>query len=288
MIDRSSGKEQAEWICRDRKLSYSDRTLVMGILNVTPDSFSDGGQFYTPELALRHALEMEKEGADIIDIGAESTRPGSEIISTDEELSRLIPALKLICENVKIPVSVDTYKSKTAEEALKFGASIVNDVWGLQKDPAMAQVVARYRAGVVLMANYTDPSIYKRAGSIEEDCVAFWKKSAQIAESAGIEPGAILYDPGIGFGTDTEESLKILTKTESWKEQGYPVLIGASRKRFVGATLGGVPVEERDAATLSTSIYCAQNKVACVRVHNVLATTHGLTMWYAMKGAERG
>ena len=278
----------AEWICRDRKIPYGERTLVMGILNVTPDSFSDGGQFYTPELALRHALEMEADGADIIDIGAESTRPGSEIVSTDEELSRLIPALKLICERVKIPVSVDTYKSKTAEEALKFGASIVNDVWGLQKDPEMASVVAKYKAGLVLMANYTDPSIFAREGSIEDDCMSFWKKSIAIAEKTGIDPSTILYDPGIGFGTDTDESLKILTKISSWKDQGYPVLIGASRKRFVGATLGGVPVEERDAATLATSIYCAQQKAACVRVHNVPATVHGFKMWYAMKGAERG
>ena len=243
---------QKIWNMRDRSVSYQERTLVMGILNVTPDSFSDGGIFYTPEEALRGALILEEDGADILDIGAESTRPGSERISADEELSRLIPALKIISERIRIPISVDTYKSKTAYEALNYGASIINDVWGLQKDPQMAEVVAEKKAGVVIMANYTDPAIFERKSDIISDCLRFF------------------------------ESLEILRSVPLMQEKGFPILIGHSRKRFIGETLQGVPADQRDAATVAVSLYCSRNQAACVRVHNVFDTVTAMKMQAAL------
>lgn len=271
------------WKCKDNVLSYQARMLVMGILNVTPDSFSDGGLFYSPEEALRCAQMLEADGADVLDIGAESTRPGSEPISPDQELSRLIPALKLISDKVNIPISVDTYHSKTAREALRFGASIINDIWGLQKDPQMAQVVAENKAGVVIMANYTDPMLLKRSGNILEDCLNYFEESRKIAESAGIEPSQILYDPGIGFGTNTEESKILIRSIPTFQAQGYPILIGHSRKRFIGEILGGMPVESRDAATTAVSLYCARQHAACVRVHNVKDSVTACIMQRALE-----
>ena len=265
------------WNCKGLELDYS-RLLVMGILNVTPDSFSDGGMFYTPDHAVLRARDLEKDGADILDIGAESTRPGSEAISADEELSRLIPALDLISQNVKIPISVDTYKSKTAREALKFGASIVNDVWGLQYDPAMAEVVAESGAGVVVMANYTDPKRFSREGNIVDDCLRFFETSWKIADSAGIGRSKILIDPGIGFGTDTKEAIELLQAIPRIQKEGYPLLIGPSRKRFIGEVLGGVPAQERDAATASVAVYVRAKNAACIRVHNVFETVSALRM----------
>lgn len=290
MAISSWNKETARiWKCRDTEISYAAKTLVMGILNVTPDSFSDGGMFYTPEEALRRAVLLEEDGADLIDIGAESTRPGSEAISADQELSRLIPALKIIGERVKIPVSVDTYKSKTAREALKFGASIINDVWGLQKDPEMADVIAEQKAGCVIMANYTDPRIFQRSqDGIVNDCLRYFDQSAQIAMRAGIEPSSILFDPGIGFGTDTNESLALLRAFPSMQEKGFPILIGHSRKRFIGEVLGGLPTEEREIGTLAVSYFCTQHQAACIRVHDVKDTVSAFHMKAILEEDERG
>ena len=276
------------WTIRNGSLSYKDRILLMGILNVTPDSFSDGGNFYTPEHALLRAKELVEDGADLLDIGAESTRPGSEMISADEELSRLIPALKIIRDAVDLPISIDTYKSKTAREALKFGADIINDVWGLLYDPEMAEVVAEYKAGVVIMANYTNEKIFRREGGIVDDCLRYFEKSAAVAEKAGIAKDTILFDPGIGFGTDTKEALELLAAIPMIQEKGYPLLIGPSRKRFVGEILNGVPADQRDAGTAAVSIFCQEKKAACVRVHNVFESCTALKMYLAMKGAENG
>jgi len=275
---------KTSWTVKGKTLGFKDRPLVMGILNVTMDSFSDGGNFFTPELALRRAIEMEKEGADIIDIGAESTRPGAEKISADEELSRLIPALKLISENVSIPISVDTYKSKTAKEALAFGASIINDVWGLMYDPDMAKVVSEAGAGLVLMANYTDPGKFERKGNILESCEAYFETALPRALEAGIPLSSILFDPGIGFGTETDESIELARSVPFFLKRGYPMLIGASRKRFVGATLGGVPVEDRDAGTIAVSLFNTRDGAAAVRVHDVKGTVQAIRMWTALEG----
>jgi len=278
----------SSWKCRDLTLNYGEKMLVMGILNVTPDSFSDGGRFYTPEHAVIRARELCEDGADLLDVGAESTRPGSEKISADEELSRLIPALKLIMENISVPVSIDTYKSKTAREALKFGASIINDVWGLLYDKEMADVCSEYQAGVVIMANYTDPKIFERKGNIVDDCLSFFEKSAAVADRAGIPSERILYDPGIGFGTDTKEAIELLRAIPRIQKEGYPLLIGPSRKRFIGEILEGVPADKRDAGTAAVSLFCQRQKAACVRVHNVFETVTALKMQYAMEGACDG
>ncbi len=277
------------WKCRNRELSFAKETLIMGILNVTPDSFSDGGLFYTPEEAMRRALDLEKDGANLIDIGAESTRPGSEAITADQELSRLIPALKIIVEQVSIPVSVDTYRSKTAREALRFGASIINDVWGLRKDPSMAEVIAEYGAGAVVMANYTDPKIFTRSEQgIVADCLRYFEESAKIALKAGVDPASLMFDPGIGFGTDTKESVELLKAVPAMQQAGFPILIGHSRKRFIGELMGGIPVEERDAATLGVSFYCKHTGVACIRVHNVKDTAAAFAMEELLEEKERG
>ena len=276
-----AASEKKCWICKDRVLDYSNM-LVMGIVNVTPDSFSDGGLFYTPDHALIHARQQQEEGADILDIGAESTRPGSEAISADEELSRLIPALQLISREVTVPISIDTYKSKTAMESLKYGASIINDVWGLQYDSKMADVVAESGAGVVIMANYTNPALFERKGEIVDDCLRFFEKSEKIVEAAGIKREKILFDPGIGFGTDTKESIALLQAIPKIQEKGYPLLIGPSRKRFVGEVLGGAPADMRDPATASVAVYCRQQNAACIRVHNVWDTVSALKMQDAL------
>ncbi len=284
----SDSRSSFTWTLRNGSLDYRDRILLMGILNVTPDSFSDGGNFYTPESALLQARELVSDGADILDIGAESTRPGSEMISADEELSRLIPALKLIRSDVSVPISIDTYKSKTAREALNFGADIINDVWGLQYDPQMAEVVAEYKAGVVIMANYTNEKIFKRSGDIVDDCLRFFERSARIASDAGISEDRILFDPGIGFGTDTEESIKLIRATERIQKEGYPLLIGPSRKRFIGEILDGIPADRRDAGTAAVALFCQQQKAACIRVHNIFETATALRVFGVLKGGANG
>ncbi len=284
----SMSNSSSVWTIRDRDLDYGEKILLMGILNVTPDSFSDGGFFYTPENALSQAVALVEDGADILDIGAESTRPGSEKISADEELSRLIPALKLIRSEVSVPISIDTYKSKTAREALKFGADIINDIWGLQYDKEMADVVAEAGCGLVIMANYFDEKIFKRKGDIVDDCLSFFEISANIAEKAGIKREKILFDPGIGFGTNTEESVKLIRSIKKIQDEGYPLLIGPSRKRFIGEILDGVPAEERDAGTAAVTLFCQEQKAACVRVHNVFEYATALKVYTRLQGGENG
>lgn len=284
----SISNSSSVWTIRERDLDYGKNILLMGILNVTPDSFSDGGFFYTPENALSQAVALVEDGADILDIGAESTRPGSEKISADEELSRLIPALDLIRSAVSVPISIDTYKSKTAREALKFGADIINDIWGLQYDKEMADVVAEAGCGLVIMANYFDEKIFKRKGDIVDDCLSFFEISASIAEKAGIKREKILFDPGIGFGTNTEESVKLIRSIRRIQDAGFPLLIGPSRKRFIGEILDGVPAEERDAGTAAVTLFCQEQKAACVRVHNVFESATALKVFTRLRGGENG
>lgn len=284
----SSANPSSVWKLKDKEIDYGEKILLMGILNVTPDSFSDGGFFYTPENALSQAKALVDDGADILDIGAESTRPGSEKISADEELSRLIPALDLIRSEVSVPISVDTYKSKTAREAIKFGADIINDIWGLQYDKEMADVVSEAGCGLVIMANYFDEKIFQRKGDIVDDCLSFFEISANIAEKAGIKREKILFDPGIGFGTDTGESLKLIRSISRIQSEGYPLLIGPSRKRFIGEILDGVPAEERDAGTAAVTLFCQEQKAACVRVHNVFESASALKVFTRLQGGENG
>jgi|SRR5579871_112328 dihydropteroate synthase len=262
-------------LCRS-ELVLGHKTLVMGVLNVTPDSFSDGGKFLDVKRAVARGLEMEREGADIIDIGAESTRPGSWEISAVEELARLLPVLEGLRGKLKIPISVDTQKTAVAEIAIGAGAEIVNDVSGLQRDPRLAEVVARHGAAVILMHMRGTPRIMQSlpfAKNVMKDVASGLKKSLSTAHKAGIAKSKIVIDPGIGFGKSFEQNYELLAKLPELGKLGYPLLVGTSRKGFLGRTLArnGKPaaVENRiwgTAATVAAAIFGGAH---IVRVHDV-------------------
>lgn len=245
------------------------RTLIMGILNFTPDSFSDGGQYNTIDTALRHVEEMIKNGADIIDIGAESTRPygGALKISAEEEINRLAPFLEKVLSISSVPISVDTYKASVALEALNLGAHMINDVWGLQRDAEMAKVVAQYDVPVIIMHNQ-EGSYYKQ--DIMLHIYDFLQTSINIGLEAGIDFKRFIVDPGIGFGKTLEQNLIVMSRLEELKSLGCPILLGTSRKRFIGDVLN-LPVEDRvegTGATVSVGITKGSN---IIRVHDVKA-----------------
>lgn len=244
-----------------------EQTLVMGVLNITPDSFSDGGRYNNQITAVDRVRQMISEGADIIDIGAESTRPyGAVSISAEKELDRLLPVLKAILEVSTVPISVDTYKAEVAEEALRLGAHIINDIWGLQADPRMAEVAADHQVPVIVMHNRQEvnPEI-----DIMYDLVSFFYKSVEIAEKAGIQLENLILDPGFGFGKSIDQNLVILRNMEQLASFGCPVLVGTSRKRFIGETLG-LPVEDRMEGTGATVCQSIIKGAKIVRVHDVL------------------
>ena len=243
------------------------RTLVMGILNVTPDSFSDGGRFNALEAALGHAAEMVAEGADILDIGGESTRPGSSEVSAEEEIARVVPVIERLAKQTATPISIDTYKAATARRALAAGAKIVNDVWGLQREPDIAHVAADFGAPVVVMHNRTEvvPEL-----DILADMTAFFERSAEIATRAGIARDHIIVDPGIGFGKTIEQNLTALKVTPELKRLGFRVLIGTSRKSLIGRLLDRGP-NERLFGTIASNVVTVTLGADIVRVHDVLA-----------------
>jgi len=249
----------------------SARTHIVGVLNVTPDSFSDGGKFFDKARAIEHALRMTEEGADIIDIGGESTRPGSDSISVEEELHRVIPVIEAVSAKVSVPISIDTYKSAVARQALDAGATIVNDISGMTFDPEMAGIVAQYGATVVIMhmkgtpkTMQVDPVYGDVIGEIGE----FLQQQAQVAEAHGISQ--IIVDPGIGFGKKLEHNLEIFRRLDELTTLGYPLMIGPSRKSFIGMILD-LPVDSRiegTAAAIAVSIFNGAN---LIRVHDVQA-----------------
>jgi len=253
------------------ELNYNKKTLIMGILNLTPDSFSDGGQYNDLDLAVERAVEMEKAGADMIDIGAESSRPGSQRISEEEEKNRLIAILERIIEATSVPISIDTYKSSVAEEALQRGASIINDISGLQYDRNMAATAAKYSAPVVIMHIQGRPETMQENPSYQNLLFEIKKyiwDGVQLAREAGIPEEQIIIDPGIGFGKKQIHNLKILNRLESFKELGYPILIGTSRKSLI-KYVNKDEVDDRlfgTAATASASILRGAN---ILRVHDV-------------------
>jgi dihydropteroate synthase len=270
---------QYKW--KDRNLTVdSENSLVMGILNITPDSFSDGGKYNDLELAIQHVKDMQVDGADIIDIGAESTRPykGSEKISADQELERLIPILEAVLPYCKVPVSIDTYKARVAEEALKCGAHIINDVWGLQYDVDMAGIVAKYDVPVVVMHNKNESSYPE---GIMNDINCFLKKSIDIGIENGIKRENIMIDPGIGFAKTVEQNLYIMSKLEQLQVLGCPVLVGTSRKRFIGEVLD-LPVNDRVEGTIATATLGKTKGVQIHRVHDVKQVKRTLKMMDAM------
>jgi dihydropteroate synthase len=258
------------------------RPLVMGILNVTPDSFSDGGKFLDPAVAIAHAAEMASEGADILDIGAESTRPyGDPVpVSAEDEKARLIPVLPAIVR-LGLPVSIDTIKPSIAAWALDQGASIVNDVWGLQRDPDMALLVAERRVPVIVMHNReaADPTI-----DIVADVLAFFSRSLEIAARAGIARESIVLDPGIGFGKTPEQSITCIARLAEFKRFGLPLLVGASRKRFINSVTPAPP-SERIGGSISAHLLAVDKGAAIVRVHDVKETVQALRVAAAIEGA---
>ena len=265
------------------RLLAQKRTVVMGILNITPDSFSDGGQFIDPATAIAHARRMAAEGADILDIGAESTRPyvGMTPVSLDDEMERLGPVLPAAID-LGLPVSIDTIKAKVAAWALEQGAAIVNDVCGLQRDPDMARVVADHKVPVIIMHNRdaADPGI-----DIVADVTAFFARSLEIATRAGIASEKIVLDPGIGFGKTPEQSIMCISRLAEWKRFGLPLLVGASRKRFIGSVVPSEP-NERLPGSLAAHLIAVENGAAIIRTHDVAETAQALRVAAAIRSAR--
>ncbi len=254
-----------------REYGLSEATLVMGILNITPDSFSDGGQFYERDRAVEHALRMVEEGADILDVGGESTRPGAEAISEEEELDRVIPVIEGIRRSVEVPISIDTSKSGVARLALDAGADMLNDVSALRIDLGIAELAAERAVPLCLMHMLGMPKtmqVSPEYGDLMGEIIAFLRERAEAAAEAGVEPGNILVDPGIGFGKTVAHNLEILRRLQELRGLGYPVLIGPSRKSFIGRVLN-LPERERLEGTAASVALSIANGADIVRVHDV-------------------
>jgi dihydropteroate synthase len=261
---------------RSRTLTLGERTLVMGVLNVTPDSFSDGGKYHSANVAIEHALAMELEGADLLDIGGESTRPGSSGITAQEELARILPVFEGLRGRIKIPISIDTRKAEVAEAALEAGAEIINDISGLNQDQRIARVAAKHRAPLILMHLRGEPGSMQKgpfARDVLKDVANGLRASAAKAAIAGVAKSQIILDPGIGFGKSHAQNYELLQKLYRLAALGYPLLIGTSRKGFLGATLArqGKPAspEERIWGTAATVTASILNGAHIVRVHDV-------------------
>jgi dihydropteroate synthase len=271
--------ETRTWkLAHGRSLELGRRAQIMGVLNVTPDSFSDGGLFVDPDAAFRQAEIMLGQGASIIDVGGESTRPGAEAIDAAEEQSRVLPVIERLAERTGVLISVDTYRKETAMLAVKAGAHIVNDVWGLHRDPAKAEIAAETGAGMVIM--HTGREREKLADVIEDQKV-FFRRSFEVSRSAGLSDNQIVIDPGFGFAKDTEENLQLMARARELLQFGYPVLAGTSRKRFLGAVTGR-DAQDRDVATAATSAILRLYGVAILRVHNVAFSADALAVADAM------
>ncbi len=255
-----------------RALTLGKRTLLMGVLNITPDSFSDGGKFLTPHRAIDQALALQKAGADILDIGAESTRPGSTGISAVEELRRLLPVLRALRGKLKIPISIDTRKASVAEIAIGAGAEIINDVSGLKHDPGLAEVAAHRRVALILMHMRGEPATMQKAPfarNVLQDVTQGLRASIRKAQKSGVAKSQIIIDPGIGFGKSAAQNFELLQKLPELARLGYPLLVGASRKGFIGKALGGVPEGERTWGTAAAVAASILGGAHIVRVHDV-------------------
>ncbi|HEY6874410.1 MAG TPA: dihydropteroate synthase [Geobacteraceae bacterium] len=278
------------WKIGKRTLDLSRRPCIMGVLNVTPDSFSDGNRFSAADEAVERALAMQEEGADIIDIGGESTRPGACPVDQDEELRRIMPVLERLAGELAVPVSVDTFKSAVAKEALAAGAEIVNDISGLTFDERMAMVVASADAGLVLMHTRGKPDDMQKDtaySSLISEVTASLKWSLSLAEAAGIAPERIVVDPGIGFGKSVRGNLEILRKLSEFSVLGRPILVGTSRKSFIGAVLDR-PVADRVFGTAATVALALGNGASILRVHDVREMRDVADMAMALIGPAKG
>lgn len=256
---------------------WGEKTYVMGILNVTPDSFSDGGRYDSVEHALAQVDKMVQEGVDIVDVGGESTRPGHVQISIQEEIERVVPVIQRIKEKYDIPVSIDTYKAPVAKAALEAGADFLNDIWGLKYDPEIAQVAKEQNVPVCLMHN-RKPIPYV---DFMKDVISDLQESIAIAHKAGIEDDKILLDPGVGFAKDYEQNLIVMKEIKQIVNLGYPVLFASSRKSVIGNVLN-LPVNQREEGTLATSVWACTQGCHMVRVHDVLKNVRALRMMEAI------
>jgi dihydropteroate synthase len=270
-----------QWKLARRSLPYGERTLVMGVLNITPDSFSDGGKFYSTESAVEHALEMIAAGADIIDIGGESTRPGSAFVSEEEELQRVIPVIKRLTTETSVPISVDTTKSSVARAALEAGAEIINDISGLRFDPAIADEVAKDRAGLVLMRSRGTPKTMQQlppVGEILGDVMSGLRESIAIAEQRGVSQERIALDPGIGFGKTAAQNVELIAHLDQLAREftDFPFLIGTSRKSFIGKLLDNAPADQRLHGTIASIAAAVMKGAHIVRVHDVKAAVEAV------------
>lgn len=257
--------QKIELDCRGTALILGERTLIMGILNVTPDSFSDGGRFNVVEAAVQHAQKMVESGADIIDVGGESTRPGSADVSMQEELDRVIPVIKALAKVIGVPISIDTYKAEVAEQAILAGASIINDVWGFQREPEIAKVAAKYNVPSILMHNQVG---HEYDMDMVESMKQFFRKSFEIASDAGVSPKNIILDPGIGFGKTPEQNIVLMSRLHELNCLGYPILLGTSRKSMIGKILD-LPPEERVDGTVATNVLGIAQGIEILRVHDI-------------------
>lgn len=273
--------ERAYTWCDGKRLEVTAKTLIMGILNVTPDSFSDGGRWNTAEKAQSHTREMTDAGADIIDVGAESTRPGGQPLTAEEEIERMKIFLPVVLRESRVPVSVDTYHWKTADYALHAGAHMMNDIWGLQYDHGeMAEVAGCHQVPVIVMHNKADTNYN---GDIIEEMKIFFDKSLDIALQAGVKEENIILDPGIGFGKDGNQNMEVLRRLDELvRSFPCPWLLGVSRKRFIGAILD-LPAGERDEGTGAAGLWGINKGCSILRVHNVSMAVRMAKVWDALK-----
>ena len=261
----------------NREFDIRNKTYVMGILNVTPDSFSDGGRFRQVDAALTHAQQMIEDGADIVDVGGESTRPGYTQITDEEEIERIVPVIEAIKRNFDIPISVDTYKSNVAMAAVRAGADLINDIWGLKYDEKMAAVIAKADVACCLMHNRKNTEYQ----NFIEDVKADLRESLMIAKQAGISPEKIILDPGVGFAKTQEQNMEVVRRLDEFCDLGYPVLLGTSRKSMISYALG-LPVDQRVEGTLATTIMAVERGCSFVRVHDVKENLRAIRMTEAI------
>ncbi|WP_226683703.1 dihydropteroate synthase [Sutcliffiella horikoshii] len=268
---------QTKLTCGRYNLPLGEKTLIMGILNATPDSFSDGGKYNEVERAVLRAKELVEQGADILDIGGESTRPGAEKVSLEQELERVIPVIQAISKEVQVPISIDTYKAEVAKQAVQAGAHIINDVWGAKGDPDMPAVAAELQVPIILMQNRKERDYHQ----LIPDMISDLFESITLVKRAGVKDKNIILDPGIGFAKTFEDNIEVMQKLDHFHTLGYPLLLGTSRKRFIGHVLD-LPAEERMEGTGATVCLGIQKGCHIVRVHDVKEIARMAKMMDAM------
>jgi dihydropteroate synthase len=288
MPSPNGARKRFELRCRGGDLQVGERTLVMGVLNCTPDSFSDGGRFLQPAEAIEHGLLMAEQGADIIDVGGESSRPGADAISPDEELRRVIPIIAGLATRLEIPISVDTSKAQVAEQAIEVGAQIINDISGLGFDPQMPSVAARFDTPLIIMHIKGNPRTMQQAPHYTDvigEIIASLRAGLERAEQHGVDPHQVIVDPGIGFGKRVEDNLSILNRLDELAVLERPILIGTSRKSFIGAVLDQA-IDQRMIGTLATVAVSVLRGAHIVRVHDVPAVRETAAMVDAILNPE--